>query len=166
MTTNDTNPASTPTAPFGLSYDAWGRLSLVDAEGTRHADVAPIRSFPLSDPRRWISICSAEGRELLSIPALDELPEAVRNTLESELARREFVPVIQRIVNITLDSEPTEWTVETDRGPTKFLIEGGEAVRRTGPDRCLINDMQGVRYLIVDRKRLDAHSRRLLEQYF
>jgi hypothetical protein len=166
MTTSDMKPTPQQAAPFGLSYDAWGRLVLVDSEGNRHVDVAPIRSFPLSDPRRWVSICNAEGREILSIPELDALPEAVRNTLESELARREFVPLIQRIVNITLDSEPTEWTVETDRGPTKFLIEGGEAVRRTGPDRCLISDMQGVRYLIADRKRLDAQSRRLLEQYF
>jgi hypothetical protein len=151
---------------FELSHDVQGRLVLIDADGERHVDVSPVRAFPLTEPQRWISLCDAHGRELLSIPSPDELPAETRGVIEAELARREFVPLIRRIVNVTLNAEPSEWTVETDRGATKFRTEGADAVRRTGPDRCLITDVFGMRYLIVDRKQLDAASRRLLEQYF
>ena len=150
---------------FQLSLDAWGRLVLTDAAGERHVDVVPVRAFPLTDPERFLSICNAQGRELVVVPSLDVLPAESRQLLKAELTRREFVPVITRIVDIAIAVEPTEWSVETDRGATKFLIEGGDAIRRTGPDRCLVTDTQGVRYLIPDRKQLDAPSRRLLEQY-
>lgn len=158
---------SVPSIPlFQLGHDAWGRLVLTEAGGVQHVDVVPVRAFPLSDARSWISICSAEGKELLGVPRLDDLPSSTRTLLEAELARREFLPTIERIVEIEFDAEPMTWTVETDRGRTTFAIEGNDAVRRTGTDRCLITDVQGVRYLIADRKRLDAPSRRLLDLYF
>ncbi len=155
-----------PTAPFDLRHDPWGRLMFTDAAGEQHVDVEPIRAFPLTEPRRWISICNAAGREITAIDDLATLPEALQKTLTTELDRREFLPAVQRILNITLDAEPTEWTVETDRGPTKFLLDGADSVRRVGKHRCLISDMQGVRYIVNDVEKLDAHSRRLLEHYF
>jgi len=151
---------------FTLEYDPWGRLVLIDSSGERHVDVAPARAFPLSDPGHWVSLCAADGREILVVPSLAELADPLRRTIEAELRRNEFVPVIQRIVSVTLDSEPAEWNVLTDRGPTTFFTDGNDAVRRTDANRCLITDMQGVRYLILDREWLDADSRRLLESYF
>ena len=101
---------------FQLGHDAWGRLVLTEPGGVQHIDVVPVRAFPLTDARAWISICSAEGKELLGIPRLDDLPSATRTLLEAEFARREFLPTIERIVQIEFDAEPMEWTVETDRG--------------------------------------------------
>ena len=63
----DPGPA---TRPFGLVRDAWGRLVLIDADGRRHVGVEPVRAFPISDPRGWISLCDIHGRELLSIEPL------------------------------------------------------------------------------------------------
>src|SRR3954466_9786302 len=79
---------------FGLTHDAWGRLVLIDAEGRRHVGVEPVRSFPISDPGCWISLCDGQGRELVCVESLADLAPAVRRTLEDELALREFVPVI------------------------------------------------------------------------
>lgn len=157
--------SSAPAPAFGLSHDAWGRLTLIDAAGDRHLGVEPVRAFPFSDPRRWISLVSAEGKELVLIPALDELPAAVGDLLEEEFARRDFLPVISRIVSARLHSEPAEWEVETDRGPTRFVLRSGDDVRRLGPYRALILDTQGVRYLVEDARRLDAASRRVIEHY-
>ena len=42
----------------------------------------------------------------------------MRRILTIELDRREFLPIVQKIHHVTLDAEPTEWTVDTDRGPT------------------------------------------------
>jgi hypothetical protein len=149
---------------LSLAHDLAGRLVL-DVDGARHVGVEPVRAFPLSDPTEWISLCDAEGREVVSIKSLDELDDAARAMLASELAKREFLPVIQRIVNVSVKNDPSTWSVETDRGPTTFFVEGSEAVRRLEGERCLVVDTQGVRYLIADRRKLDAYARKMLEHY-
>ena len=96
---------------------------------------------------------------------LATLPAAVRQVLEDDLARREFVPHIRRIVKVSTDVEPSEWEVETDRGPTRFLLNSGDDIRRLSPDERVVIDVHGTRYLIEDTRQLDAHSRRVLELY-
>src|SRR5437764_1332377 len=103
--------------PFGLHRDAWGRLVLTDADGRQHAGIEPVRAFPLSDPAGPVAVCDAEGREVAWVESLAAVPAPVRQLLEEELARREFVPVIRRIVSVKPAAEPSEWHVETDRGP-------------------------------------------------
>lgn len=161
----DSPPPAAADRRFALSRDPYGRLVLTDAQGVAHVGVEPVRVFPLSDPHRWIALVDDQGHELATIASPDDLDADLRRTLEAELARREFLPVIQRIVNVTLEQDPTEWTVDTDRGRTKFLIDGADAVRRLDGERCLIVDTHGARYLIADRRRLDTTSRRLLDHY-
>jgi len=55
--------------------------------------------------------------------------------------------------------------VDTDRGPTRFVLKTEDDVRRLGPYRALIIDAQGVRYLIPDTRDLDAYGRRAVERY-
>jgi hypothetical protein len=152
--------------PFGLHYDAWGRLVLTEAGGRQHVGVEPIRAFPISDPAHGLSICNGEGQEILWIAKLDDLPAPVRQVLEDDLARREFVPVLRRIVKVSTTIEPSEWEVETDRGPTRFVLKSEDDVRTLRDHRVLIIDAHGTRYLIADTRALDAASRRLLERYF
>src|SRR5690349_17593141 len=88
-------------APPGLSQDARGQLVLTLPTGEVFTDVAPVRCFPFSDAGQWISFCDERGREVfcLSDPSLLR-PEA-RALLETELSRREFVPVIRRIHSVS-----------------------------------------------------------------
>ncbi len=151
--------------PFALHYDAWGRLVLTDADGRQHVGVEPVRAFPISDPRHGLALLDAEGRELAWIDSLDDLPAPVRRVLEDDLARREFLPVIRRILKVSAPVEPSEWEVETDRGTTRFVLNSEDDVRPLGDSRALIHDARGIRYLIPDLRRLDATSRRLLERY-
>jgi hypothetical protein len=160
-----TSHTPAPLARFGLSYDARDRLVLIDADGRRHVDVEPIRAFPISDPAHWVTICDAEGRELVCLENLDELPVAVREVLDQELLRRDFIPVILRINSVSTHVDPCEWNVETDRGPTRFVVGGEDDVRRLGPHRALVVDASGIRYLIPDSRTLDHHSNRILERY-
>jgi hypothetical protein len=150
---------------FALAHDAFGRLSLVDTDGVRHEAVEPVRGFPISDPDRWISICDIQGRELAFVEDLNTLPAETRTVLERDLARREFVPLIRRILSVPADTEPTQWEVETDRGPTHFMLNTSDDVRRLSADRALVIDSQGVRYLVDDLGQLDTASRRILERY-
>ena len=152
-------------ASFGLQHDAWGRLVLIDATGARHIGVEPIRGFPISDPEHFISLCDREGRELVCVQDMAKLPAATRQVLEQDLSRREFVPVIERIASVSSGADPTEWQVDTDRGPTTFLLKSEDDVRRLGPDSALVIDSHGLRYLVPDTKKMDAASRRILERY-
>src|SRR5215470_7568920 len=122
---------------FGLSPDSFGRLVLIDADGRRFVGVEPVRAFPISHPTHWISICDGDGREVLAIESLDELAPAVRQTLESELALREFIPIIKRIVSVSVDRFPTDWEVKTDKGPTRFTVDHEEDIRLIGSNRVM-----------------------------
>ncbi len=118
-------PELEPNPSFSLHHDAWGRLVLVDREGKSHVGVEPVRSFPLTAPRQGIAICDVDGRELEWIVDLDCVPEAIRDVLTKDLALREFMPVVQRIVSVSDKGAQAEWVVETDRG--RVLLVNGEA---------------------------------------
>ncbi len=141
-------------------------MALVDATGIRHAPVVPVRCFPISDSDRWIAICNSEGRELAIVEDPSALSPEMQKLLDRELSRREFVPVIHRILSVPPDAEPTQWEVETDRGITRFVLTSDDDVRRLGPSRALVIDSRGIRYLIPNIEQLDATSRRILERYF
>jgi hypothetical protein len=146
-------------------YDPLGRLVFRDAAGVEHIDVTPVRGFPISDAQFGLSICNRDGRELLWIERFSDLPAEARQTLQMDLAQREFMPVLQKIVHISANSEPCEWEVETDRGATKFVLKIDEDVRRIDECRAMVTDAAGVSYFIPDLATLDAASRRYLERY-
>ncbi|HEV3343988.1 MAG TPA: DUF1854 domain-containing protein [Pirellulales bacterium] len=158
-------PHSLTVGSFDLTQDAWGQLVFTDADGRRHEAVTPVRAFPITDPAHYVSICDSRGAELAICEDLAKLPAAVRDLIEADLARRDFIPVIQRIVHITSGLSPTEWTVETDRGATTFLVDSEENVRRLGRQQATITDTHHMRYLIRDVRALDAASRRFLERF-
>lgn len=150
---------------FRFERDNSGLLTVIDSAGRRHENVEPIRAFPISDPEHWISLCDPTGREVAQVSDLNQLPSDQRELLQAELTRREFVPVIHRIESISSLAEPCEWFVETDRGPTSFVLNSDEHVRKLGPDKALILDSHGLRYLVPDANQLDSHSRKLLARY-
>ncbi len=149
---------------FSLHYDNWGRLVLTDADGQVHEGVTPVRAFPLSDPNHWLSIVNQRGTELACIPDPQQLPAATRETLLTALTRSEFIPVIERIIDAT-QGEPAEWRVVTDRGERTFVLKGDDDIRTLSDGRLIVTDSDGVRYLISEVRRLDSHSRRMLERF-
>jgi hypothetical protein len=162
---NDAHDHVPPPVDFTLHRDAWGRLVLTEADGRRHAGVVPVRGFPFSAPRGGIALCDASGRELRWLPDLEGLAGALREVVEEELARREFMPVIRRIRRVSPRVEPSEWEVETDRGVARFVLQSPDDVRRLDDRRAMITDAHGVRYLIVDLLALDGAGRRILERF-
>ncbi|MBL9130286.1 MAG: DUF1854 domain-containing protein [Verrucomicrobiaceae bacterium] len=141
-------------------------LTLSDADGVRHENVRPVRLFPLTDPVHWITLVGENGRELACIEDLSTLDDEQRDILTAALAKREFVPVIQRIVNITRATDGHDWHVETDRGKTTFRLETDESIQSLGGTRLVIIDKAGTRFLIPDAAALDRDSRRRLERYY
>ena len=154
-----------PALALGLSTDAWGRLVLRDPDGQEHVGIEPVRLFPLSEPARWIALVDPRGREVLVIEDPASLPPEVRQVLDEELSRREFQPILRRIVRVSSSTLPADWDIETDRGPISLRLEGEDHVRVLGPHRLLLTDSTGLRYLVPDVRKLEAPGRRLLERY-
>lgn len=154
-----------PARPFTLERDQWGQLVFIAADGTRHVPVVPTPLFPISEPEHWVSIRDADGTELVCVEDPGALPALTQQLLKQEMARREFVPIIERIVWVSGSSEPCEWQVETDRGSTRFVLESEEDVRRIGESQILIVDAHGTRYHIPDINAVDVKSRRIVEWY-
>jgi hypothetical protein len=165
-TRNTLNASTQHNADFSLDRNVWGQLVLVLPDGRRVEGVEVVRAFPISEPGEYVSICDAESHELICIEDPSSLPPAVLELLEEELQRREFVPVVLRIDSVSADTDPSQWRIVTNRGPTSFFMEDSDHdVRRLGPNRILLVDTHGIRYLIPDTQRLDSGSRRILDRY-
>jgi Domain of unknown function (DUF1854) len=162
--TNGTCPRE-PASNFTLLRDAWGRLTLTDSRGQRHLNVRIIPLFPISDPRHWVSVCDANGRELAFVTDPELLPPAVGAIIKEEITRREFLPEIRRIVHVSGKGEPCEWLVDSDRGRTRFVLQREDDVRRLADNKVSVTDSNGIRYLIENVQRLDRKSRRIIEWY-
>ncbi len=150
---------------FTLQRTPFGRLLLIDAEGTRHEGVIPVRAFPITAPQSGLSLVSSDGHELFWLDTLDSLPPDQRALIQEELAQREFIPVIQRLIHVSSFSTPSEWDIETDRGAVRLTLRSEDDIRRLSDDTLLISSSNGVQYLIQDKTVLDHHSRKLLSRF-
>ena len=144
---------------------ASGRLLYIGADGQKRAGVVPVRAFPLAAPDEGLSLVSTEGHELVWIDRLHDLPDDVRGLLPHELALRDFMPEITRLVSVSSFGTPSVWQVETDRGDTSFVLKGEEDIRRLKGSALLIGSSECVQYSIADMAVLDRASRRLLERF-
>ena len=156
--------AATPAA-FQLERHASGQLLLVTDNGEQHLGVVPVRAFPVAAPDEGISLISSEGHELVWLERLDDLPLPQRSLLEEELALRDFVPEITRLISVSSFGTPSTWVVETDRGETSFVLKGEEDIRRLNRESLLIAAGHGVHFSVKDMGALDRASRRLLERF-
>ncbi|WP_397569122.1 DUF1854 domain-containing protein [Schlesneria sp. T3-172] len=147
-----------------FDHDSWGRLTLTLDDGRTYAGIDPLRCFPLTDPEKLIALLDSEGHEILTLPDLDVLSPQSRDVLNAELAARDFVPVIQRVISTTNPSPPCHWVVDTDRGRTSFQLESEDDVRKLGTHRVIVADSHGIRYSIPDVRRLDSHSQRIVQR--
>ena len=153
-------------SPLPLHRNAHGRLVLTLPDGTAHDGVTPVRAFPIAAPGEGLSLVGNDGHELRWIERLADLAPAARALIEEELAVREFVPTIEKLVAVSGFSTPSTWTVQTDRGTTQLVLKAEEDIRRLGGrTHLLITSSDGLQYRVPDTLALDRPSRRLLERF-
>jgi hypothetical protein len=149
---------------FTLARDAFGRLLLTDAAGS--TVVVPVRAFPLGAPDEYLSLVGTEdGRERAWLDRLDQLPPEARALVEEDLAGREFMPEIQRLVAVSTYATPSTWEVETDRGPARLVLKSEDDLRRLPDNGLLVLSGEGLHFRIRDRFALDRASRRMLDRF-
>ena len=151
---------------FSLERNPFGKLMLTTEQGEVFEGVVPVRAFPVQSPDKGISLVNTEGREVAWVDDLNALPEPTRSLIDEELATREFMPVIESIDAVTSFSTPCTWTVQTDRGPTQFVLRGDEDIRRVGSEGALlVADSHGIQFLIRDHLALSAGSKKILDRF-
>ena len=152
-------------APFHLSFDAFGKVVLTLADGTAYTGVVVVRAFPIAAANEGISVLSIDGKELVWIERLDDLDEDQRGVVLRALQEREFMPEIERLEGVNSFSTPSVWRVQTNRGEAEFVLKGEEDIRRLSVNTLIVSDAHGVQYLIRHLPSLDRHTRKLLDRF-
>jgi len=142
-----------------------GVLVVGFSNGEELAGVTPVRAFPISDPDDGYSLVDAHGHEVVWVEHVSSLPPDIAFVFKEELRRRDFMPVIQRIVGVSSFITPCDWTVGTDRGDTSFTLKGEEDIRRLGSGGLLITDVHGIHYLLKDVGALQKSDRKILDRF-
>ena len=150
-----------------VKYD--GSLRLIVAGQETHDRVLAYACFPISNPRRFISlrvgVTALEQREVGMIRDLGQLKPEHHKLLEEALAMRYFVHEITEIHRIREEFGYLYWEVETDKGRREFPVHRWDQNRVrefTGPDGEVgwtIIDADKNRYEIPDISALDSASR-------
>jgi len=150
---------------MNLQRNALGAWVWTDAAGQRHEQVTVVRAYPVTAPDAGVGVMDSEGHELFWLDRLSDANDTLRQALEEALHEREFLPEILQLKAVSSFATPSTWTVMTDRGETRFMLKGEEDIRRLTGTVLLINDADGVQYLIRDVTRLDRASRKLLDRF-
>jgi hypothetical protein len=156
---------TTPRMNLDIERDAFGRLVLTDDAGTRHVGIVPVRAFPLSAPDAGVSLVGGDGKEVMWLDRMNDVPPAARALLAQDLAVRDFAPTLLQLRKVSSFGVPSTWTVRTDRGETSFVLKAEEDIRRLDGGALLIASAHGVQFRIPDAKALDRASRKLLERF-
>ncbi len=148
---------------FELQTDEQGRLVLKRPDKDDVADVRVRRAFPWSQPNQFVSIRDAEGKELLLIEDLNEVPAAQREAIQDWLGSTSFIPRITQVEKIDLRFGYQQWKVTTDRGAAEFRVQEREDIRFLPDGRFRVKDADGNVYEMLPLNQLDEHSRRAAE---
>lgn len=142
-----------------------GALSFTSNTGLTHHGVYPVRAFPISAPEDGLSLFDANGHEIAWIENPSNLSSEIQQLITEELAQREFMPTIHRILHVNSFATPSTWQLETDRGSTELTLKTEDSIRRLTATSILITDSHGIHFLIPNIDQLDQHSRKLLDRF-
>ena len=145
-----------------------GGFVSLDYGERQYPRVAVHRCFPFSDPSRYISIREPDndGREIGLILDLKDLSEETQSILEEQMALRYFTPHILQIRDIKEEYGYSYWEVVTDKGACRFTVRmGAGSVYPIGPNRYLVNDLDGNRFEIPDLYRLTPREIKKLDLF-
>ena len=146
-----------------ISRNQFAELEAELPDGSVHAPVEPVRTFPLTQPNQYISLLDAQKNELGLIEDISQLKKADQIVLAEELEKCYFMPKITRIHFIAGRFGVTEWEAETEVGSVSFDLRSRNDITSFSGGRILIKDIDGNRYEIANYHRLDPKSVALLE---
>ncbi len=149
---------------FALRQDARRRWVLERPDNPAIEDVRIRRAFPWTNTQQFVSIRSAEGKEILLIESLADLSHDQRNAIERALVDETCIARITHVDRIDMRFGSQEWSVQSDRGHRDFRVQEREDVRFLPDGRFAVKDADGNIYELPPSTEMDDHSRRMVEQ--
>lgn len=123
-------------------------------------------SFPHSMPRSYISVRSADGKEIGVIRSVNDFPEDERCLLEEHIRLRYFAPEITRVIRIKEEFGYTYWETETTAGNCRFTVRGGGGhVKFVTERKLMVIDVDGNRFVVSDIGKLSDKEYGMIEMY-
>jgi hypothetical protein len=143
-----------------------GRLDMEVANEATHLGVIVARAFPMTNPRRHISVSDRDRKELGLIRALTELDTDSHHLVEAELARRYLLPTITAVYRVNERFGTLDWHVLTSHGERRFTTRHlRDNLAVPSPGRYLLTDVDGNRYDIPDIAALPPESQAIVVAY-
>ncbi|MEC0244796.1 DUF1854 domain-containing protein [Paenibacillus chitinolyticus] len=144
-----------------------GGLLWLSCDGRDHEEILVFRTFPFSEPDRYISIRTKEGEEIGIIADLRQLDDASRQELENELHLRYLLPRVEAIRSIKQKTSGWQWDIVTQFGPERLQLPNlHDHVFRQGEDRLLLVDTGDRRLEVASIRKLDPASLKQLQKIF
>ena len=134
-------------------------------DGTIVKNLIPMSLFPLSEDNKNIVLLDEKQQEVFYIDDLQQLEPQLANDIQVALLRNRFILKLLKIHKVSSLRPPAEWKVLTDRGESSLVFSSEESIRRLPEDAALIQDSQGIRYLVTKISSLDSSSRKVIEYY-
>jgi hypothetical protein len=119
----------------------------------------------LSQPGRYLALLDSSGEPLTMVEDPAALAPESRTALEEELRRRYLTAFVSRILEVDPQHGATYFTVETDRGERKFVVQQlQDNAVWFGTTRLLLVDVDGNRFEVPDVNNLDMASQALIRK--
>lgn len=119
-------------------------------------DAVILRCYPQSKPDEWISIRDGASREVCLLETMRQMKPDSRRLIEEYLADRYFVPMIEQLKSVSVSAGILALDVVTNRGvETVFVKDFAQNIRRLTVYHLVITDIEGNRYDIPDKRKLD-----------
>jgi len=139
---------------------------LVHINGDKYEVGRVANAFPLSGGLRRVVFFNKKGEEIGILKKAPNLDEESSRLLRGELDKAYFMPVIEKITEITDHLGLELWKVLTNRGERTFEVRRPRKnVRSISHRRIIVKDVDGNRYEIRDWQNLDRKSIALLMRH-
>lgn len=117
-------------------------------------------------PDHYIGLHDGKDRVIGIVRDLEKVDPESRSLISEDLARRYFAPNIEKIITMKEEFGVHYCTVVTDHGDRNLIIKGiRDQMLALDDGGFLLTDTDGNRYRLQDWTRMDARSRRLIEQF-
>lgn len=146
-----------------IARNAYEELVVQLPDGSTHTKVEAVRSFPINETVRYITLLDSGGNEIGIVEDVRKLTPKSRDVLMEELQKRYFMPKITKINSLDGQFGVTQWDVETTQGDVQFGMRTRYDIVTLENGRVLIKDADGNRYEIENYNKLDPKSIALLQ---
>ena len=124
------------------------------------------REFPFELEWEFISVMDERQSEVGIIRSVSLFAGAGEEMLRTELSRRYYAPVIDKILSVKERYGFSYWRVQTAEGNVSFTLHDTyRSIIRAGGGRVVLLDVNGNRFEIPNVEALDRKSYKKIELY-